>query len=279
MRALAGHPELLSINHATVRMRADLRQLVELCAQRGIGAIATWRDKLDPAGVAASARLIRDAGLRVTGHCRAGLFAARDAVERAAIRDENRRAIDEAAALGAESLCVIAGGLPQGSRDLAAAHREVLDGLAGMLEHARGSGVRIGLEPLHPMYAADRACINTMRHANDLCDALGTGIGILVDVYHVWWDPHLAEEIDRAGRAGRLLGFHVCDWLVPTRDFLTDRGMMGDGVIDIRKIRAAMEGAGYRGQIEVEIFSAAHWWTRDPAEVIDICLTRVAQVC
>jgi sugar phosphate isomerase/epimerase len=139
--------------------------------------------------------------------------------------------------------------------------------------------VRIGLEPLHPMYAADRACINTMRHANDLCDALGTGIGILVDVYHVWWDPHLAEEIDRAGRAGRLLGFHVCDWLVPTRDFLTDRGMMGDGVIDIRKIRAAMEGAGYRGQIEVEIFSAAHWWTRDPAEVIDICLTRVAQVC
>jgi sugar phosphate isomerase/epimerase len=148
-----------------------------------------------------------------------------------------------------------------------------------MLEHARKAGVRIGLEPLHPMYAADRACVNTMRHANDLCDALGEGIGILVDVYHVWWDPHLAPEIARAGAAGRILGFHACDWLVPTRDFLTDRGMMGDGVIDIPRIRGMVEAAGYGGFVEVEIFSAENWWKRDPAEVIDTCMQRFASAC
>jgi sugar phosphate isomerase/epimerase len=139
--------------------------------------------------------------------------------------------------------------------------------------------VKLGLEPLHPMYAADRACVNTMRHANDLCDALGEGIGILIDVYHVWWDPHLEGEIARAGRAKRILGFHVCDWLVPTRDFLTDRGMMGDGVIDIRGIRRMVEDAGYAGAVEAEIFSAENWWKRDPAEVIDVCRERFATVC
>jgi sugar phosphate isomerase/epimerase len=229
--------------------------------------------------VAAAARLLRQAGLQVTGHCRAGLFAASSAAERAAILAENRRAIDKAAELGAQSLCVIAGGLPGGSRDLAAAHAEVRDGLGAMLEHARKAGVRLGLEPLHPMYAADRACVNTMRHANELCEALGEGIGILVDVYHVWWDPHLAPEIARAGAAGRILGFHACDWLVPTRDFLTDRGMMGDGVIDIPRIRGMVEAAGYGGFVEVEIFSAENWWKRDPAEVIDTCMQRFASAC
>ena len=279
MRDLAAHPELLSINHATVRMRATLPQLVELCAARGIGAIATWRDKVGDVGLAAAARLIRDAGLRVSGHCRQGLFPAADATARRAAIEENFRAVDEAAALGAASLCVIAGGLPQGSRDLAGAHAQVRDGLAAVLGHARKAGVKLGLEPLHPMYAADRACVNTMRHANDLCDELGEGIGILVDVYHVWWDPHLAQEIARAGRAKRILGFHVCDWLVPTRDFLTDRGMMGDGVIDIRAIRGLVEAAGYDGFVEAEIFSAENWWKRDPAEVIDVCRERFATAC
>ncbi|MEY4678641.1 MAG: sugar phosphate isomerase/epimerase family protein [Alphaproteobacteria bacterium] len=278
-RDLSRHPELLAINHATVRRRCDLPTLVELCQRRGIRAIATWRDLLGEGGVAAAARLLRQAGLQVTGHCRAGLFAASSAAERAAILAENRRAIDEAAELGAQSLCVIAGGLPGGSRDLAAAHAEVHDGLGAMLEHARKAGVRLGLEPLHPMYAADRACVNTMRHANELCEALGEGIGILVDVYHVWWDPHLAPEIARAGAAGRILGFHACDWLVPTRDFLTDRGMMGDGVIDIPRIRGMVEAAGYGGFVEVEIFSAENWWKRDPAEVIDTCMQRFASAC
>jgi sugar phosphate isomerase/epimerase len=279
MRDLSRHPELLSINHATVRMQCTLPQLVDLCLRKEVRAIATWREKLADHGLDASARLIREAGLRVTGHCRAGLFAASGAAERRAILEDNRRALDEAAAVGAESLCVIAGGLPKGSRDLAAAHGEVEDGLAAMLEHARKVGVKIGLEPLHPMYAADRACVNTLRHANDLCDRLGEGIGVLIDVYHLWWDPTLEQEIMRAGRAGRILGFHVCDWLVPTRDMLLDRGMMGDGVIDIPRIRGWVEAAGYRGTCEVEIFSAADWWTRDAAEVVDVCRQRFASVC
>ncbi|MBL8703133.1 MAG: sugar phosphate isomerase/epimerase [Alphaproteobacteria bacterium] len=279
MRDLSKHPELLSINHATVRMQCTLPQLVDLCARKGVRAIATWRDKIADHGIEASARLIRDAGLRVTGHCRAGLFAANTAEERKAILAENCRALDEAAAVGAESLCVIGGGLPKGSRDIAGAHEQVRDGLAAMLEHARRVGVKIGLEPLHPMYAADRACVNTMKHANDLCDALGPGIGILVDVYHVWWDPELPAEIARAGRAGRILGFHVCDWLVPMRDMLLDRGMMGDGVIDIPRIRGLVEGAGYRGSVEVEIFSAENWWKRDAGEVFDVCKQRYATVC
>jgi sugar phosphate isomerase/epimerase len=279
MRDLSKHPELLSINHATLRMQCTLPQLVELCARKGVRAIATWREKIADHGIDASARLIRDAGLRVTGHCRAGLFAANTAAERKAILDENCRALDEAAAVGAESLCVIAGGLPKGSRDIADAHAQVRDGLAAMLEHARKVGVKIGLEPLHPMYAADRACVNTMKHANDLCDALGEGIGILVDVYHVWWDPELPAEIARAGRAGRILGFHVCDWLVPMRDMLLDRGMMGDGVIDIPRIRGLVEAAGYRGSIEVEIFSAETWWKRDAGEVLDTCKERYVSAC
>lgn len=279
MRDLSKHPELLSINHATVRMQCTLPQLVELCARKGIGAIATWRDKISDHGLDASARLIRDAGLRVTGHCRAGLFAANTAAERVAILDDNRRALDEAAAVGAESLCVIAGGLAKGSRDLAGAHAQVEDGLAAMLEHARKVGVKIGLEPLHPMYAADRACVNTLRHANDLCDRLGEGIGVLIDVYHLWWDPTLEQEITRAGRAGRILGFHVCDWLVPTKDMLLDRGMMGDGVIDIPRIRGWVEAAGYRGTCEVEIFSAETWWKRDAGEVLDVCKERFVGAC
>jgi sugar phosphate isomerase/epimerase len=136
----------------------------------------------------------------------------------------------------------------------------------------------LAIEPLHPMYAADRACVNTMAHANALCDELGDGLGIAVDVYHVWWDPDLQREIARAGRA-RLLAFHLCDWLVPTRDLLLDRGMMGDGVIDLPRIRSWMEAAGYRGAHEVEIFSANDWWKRDPDEVLATCQARHATVC
>ncbi len=134
----------------------------------------------------------------------------------------------------------------------------------------------LAIEPLHPMYAADRACVNTMEHANDLCDELGPGLGIAVDVYHVWWDPHLEREIERAGGASpsRLLAYHICDWLVPTTDLLTDRGMMGDGVIDLRLLRSWMEAAGFRGCHEVEIFSANNWWKRDPDEVLATCKAR-----
>ena len=151
---------------------------------------------------------------------------------------------------------------------------QVRDGIAALLDHSRAAGVPLAIEPLHPMYAADRACVNTLKQANDLCDALGDGVGVAVDVYHVWWDPGLEAEIARAGAAGRILGFHVCDWLVPTTDLLLDRGMMGDGVIDIRKIRGWVEAAGYDGASEVEIFSQNDWWRRDADEVLATCIER-----
>ena len=152
----------------------------------------------------------------------------------------------------------------------------VRDGIGELLGYASGAGMPLAIEPLHPMYAADRACVNTMEHANDLCVELGAGVGIAVDVYHVWWDPHLEREIARASGAtpSRLLAYHICDWLVPTTDLLTDRGMMGDGVIDLPLIRSWMEAGGYRGFHEVEIFSANNWWKRDPDEVLATCKVR-----
>ncbi|MCY3730269.1 MAG: sugar phosphate isomerase/epimerase, partial [Rhodospirillaceae bacterium] len=190
--------------------------------------------------------------------------------------EDNRRALDDAAAIGAACLVLVVGGLPKGSRDLADARRQVRDGIAASLEHARDIGVPLAIEPLHPMYAADRACVNTLSQALDICDALGDGVGVIVDVYHVWWDPALEAQIQRAGN--RILGFHVCDWLVPTTDLLLDRGMMGDGVIDLPAIRGWVERAGFEGYAEVEILSAGNWWRRDPDEVLRVCLKRLRSV-
>jgi sugar phosphate isomerase/epimerase len=284
MRDLKAHSELLSLNAATVRERWNHAQLVEGCKRHGISAIATWRDKVAEAGLERAAKMVRDAGLEVSGHCRGGMFPAADAAGRQRALDDNRRAVDEAAALGARSLILVVGGLPPGSKDLAGARAQVAEGIAALLDYARKVRVDLAIEPLHPMYAADRACVNTLKHANDLCDRLApggnSGLGVAVDVYHLWWDPALEAEIARAGRtAGRIMGFHVCDWLVPTTDLLLDRGMMGDGVIDIPRIRSWVEAAGYAGPIEAEIFSARNWWKRDPDEVLRVCRERYASVC
>ena len=271
MRDLSGDRALLAINSATVKAWS-LEQLVEGCARAGISAIAPWRDIVQACGVERAGALIRSQGLAVSCLCRGGMFPASDAAERRATLDDNRRAVDEAAAIGAGCLVLIAGGLPKGSKDLADAHAQVRDGLAELLIYSRSVGVPLALEPLHPMYAADRACVNTLAHANDLCDELGDGLGIALDVYHVWWDPDVTCQIARAGR--RIITYHVCDWLVPTRDLLLDRGMPGDGVIALRAIRALVEATGYAGHCDVEIFSAQDWWKRDPAEVLRICLER-----
>lgn len=161
--------------------------------------------------------------------------------------------------------------------DIARARSEVFDGIAASLEYARQVGMPLAVEPLHPMQAADRACINTLEHALDICDALDpqrTGaLGVALDVYHVWWDPKLQQQIARAGQE-RLLAYHVCDWRLPTRDLLSDRGMMGDGVIELSKIRQWVEAAGFAGYAEVEIFSALDWWQRSGDETLDTCIAR-----
>lgn len=268
----------LSINLATVREQWDLRQAIEGCERAGIGAIAPWRDMVAKAGLKESVRLVRASGMTVTGLCRGGMFPAPDEAGRRANIEDNRRALEEAASLGAKCLVLVVGGLPRGSKDVAGTRGMVEDGIAAILPEARALGVPLAIEPMHPMYAADRGCVNTLRQALDLCDRLGPGLGVAVDVYHVWWDPEAAAEIARAGPQ-RLLAFHICDWLVPTAHMLLDRGMMGDGVIDIPRVRSWIESAGYQGHHEVEIFSANHWWRRDPDEVISICIERYRNCC
>ena len=276
----------LSINTATLRKQANLAGIIEACARRGIRAVSPWREEVNEMGLARAARALRHAGLELSGYCRAGMFPT-DAAKRGEVRDDNRRAVDEAKALGAPCLVIVAGGLPQFSRpgsaqmkDIAAARRQVQDALAELLEYAREIGMKLALEPLHPLYAADRACVNTLEQALDLCDCLDPArsgaLGIALDVYHVWWDPKLMAGIARAGGA-RLLAFHICDWLVPTRDLLNDRGMMGDGVIEISRIRAALEAQGFSGYAEVEIFSD-RWWARPSDEVLGVCIERYQTV-
>jgi sugar phosphate isomerase/epimerase len=265
----------LAINLATVRQQYTLSQAIDACLAQGITAVAPWRDQVQLTGLKEAAEMLRSHHLRVTALCRGGMFPS----GLATAIDDNKRAIDEAATLGAECLVMVVGGLPPGSRDLASARQMVTDGLAAVLPHARACGIPLAIEPLHPMYAADRSCVNTLEQALDLCDLLGEGVGVAIDAYHVWWDPKLAAQIARAGAGGRILAHHISDWLTPTRDLLLDRGMMGDGVIDLRAIRSLIEAAGYHGPQEVEIFSAENWWKRPGEEVLATCIERYLNIC
>jgi sugar phosphate isomerase/epimerase len=269
----------LAINLATVRQQWNLREAVEACARHGITAIDPWRDQVATLGLAESVRVIKANGMRVSGYCRGGMFPAADDAGKQAAIDDNKRAIDEAAAIEADCLVLVVGGLPQGSRDIGAARLMVANGLAAIVPHARACGIPLAIEPLHPMYAGDRACFNTLSQALDLADALGDGVGVAIDTYHVWWDPQLEAQIARAGRAEKILAYHVCDWLIPTRDLLLDRGMMGDGVIDLPRIGRCIAQAGYGGPTEVEIFSKFDWWTRSGDEVLRTCIERYQAHC
>jgi sugar phosphate isomerase/epimerase len=272
----------LSLNTATVRQQGDLADIIEACARHGIRAIDPWRDQVAAIGLDRAVRAVRDAGLELSGYCRGGMFTS-DTAHRIEVRDDNRRAIDEARALGAPCVVLVVGGLPQYSRpgsavskDIAGARAQVDDAIAEMLVYAREARMPLAIEPLHPAYAADRACVNTTKQALDICDRLDPqrsgALGVALDVYHIWWDPELLPQIGRAGKA-RLLAFHVCDWLVPTKDILNDRGMMGDGVIDIKAVRSAVEAQGFAGYSEIEIFSNA-WWEKPIDEVLRTCIAR-----
>ena len=282
MRDFSADHRWLSLNTATVRKQGDLATIVEACARHGIRAIDPWRDQVAAIGLERAVRCVRDAGLELSGYCRGGMFTS-EATRRGEVRDDNRRAVDEACALGAPCVVLVVGGLPQYSRpgsaaskDIAAARSQVEDAIAEMLDYARQAEMPLAIEPLHPAYAADRACVNTTRQALDVCDRLDpqrTGtLGVALDVYHIWWDPEVLPQIARAG-SDRLLAFHVCDWLVPTKDILNDRGMMGDGVIDIKSVRAAVEAQGFAGYSEIEIFSNG-WWDRPIDEVLQTCIER-----
>jgi sugar phosphate isomerase/epimerase len=286
LRDFSSDHHWLSINTATLRKQGDLLAIIEACAKADIRAISPWRDQVAAIGLDRAVQAVKGAGLALSGYCRGGMFPA-DADRLKEARDDNRRAVDEAVALGASCLVLVVGGLPQfsrpgsaPSRDIGAARAMVEDGIGALLDYARDARMPLAIEPLHPMYAADRACVNTLAQALDICDRLDpdrTGaLGVAVDVYHVWWDPDLSAQIARAGR-DRLLAYHVCDWLVPTRDLLNDRGMMGDGVIELNRVRAEVEAAGYQGFAEVEIFSE-DCWAKPMVDVLETCIARYRSV-
>ncbi len=282
MRDFSLNHEALSINTATVRKQWPLDRIIDECAKRNIRAISPWRDQVASVGIDTIARQLHETGIKLSGYCRGGFFPAADKASLRAALEDNKRAIEEAKLLDAPCLVLVVGSLPgalngtPAYRDIARARSEVRDGIAASLEYATRLGMPLAIEPLHPMQAAERACINTLEQALDLCDELDPErsgmLGVAVDLYHVWWDPKLEAQLIRAG-AARLMAYHVCDWLTPTRDLLNDRGMMGDGVIELKKCRQWIEAAGFSGFSEVEIFSDT-WWKKPGEDVLNICIER-----
>jgi sugar phosphate isomerase/epimerase len=282
MRDFSNDHRWLSLNTATVRKQGDFVAIAEACARHKIRGVSPWRDQVAHVGLDKAVKAVRDHDLELSGYCRGGMFVS-DEAHRKQQRDDNKRCVDEAVALGSPCIVLVVGGLPQYSRPGSAPSKNIInaraqvdDGIAEMMEYARQAKMPLAIEPLHPAYAADRACVNTTEQALDICDRLDpnrTGmLGVALDVYHIWWDPELHAQIARAGQ-DRLLAFHVCDWLVPTKDILNDRGMMGDGVIDIKSARAAVEAQGFAGYSEIEIFSE-NWWSRSMDEVLTTCIER-----
>ena len=272
-RATRGDVSRLSLNTATTKAWT-LAEAVDGTVRAGLGAIGLWRDRVAEVGLAEAAARVGDAGLRVSSLCRGGFLTATDDAGRAAALEDNRAAIVEAATLGTSELILVVGGLPaasapggpalpDGDRDLVAARRRVADRIADLVPFAREHGVRLVLEPLHPMFAADRAVISTLGQALDLADPFpADAVGVVVDTYHVWWDPDLEAQILRAGTAGRLASYQVCDWILPlAADPLLSRGYMGDGYVDFGAIGRWVTAAGYTGDVEVEIFNQAIWDT------------------
>lgn len=265
-----------AINTATLGFQAPIGRVIDAIAQHGFAGIAPWRREMEGQNLKAVAQQIRDSGLEVTGYCRSTYIPANTRAEFAANIEDNKLALNDAAELGAQSFVMVVGTL----RDLSSARQQVREGVAMLLEHARTLNVKLALEPLHPVYAADRSCITLAEEALDMCDVIeglvvDPQLGIFVDAYHLWWSANLEHDIKRAGKAKRIFGFHVSDWLNPTTDILNDRGMMGDGVIDLKSIREMVEAAGYQGLIETEIFSTHNWWKRPMEETLGVIRERI----
>jgi sugar phosphate isomerase/epimerase len=236
----------------------DIATVAKNYAAAGVKGITVWRDTLDGRDIQQTGNMLREEGLSIVSLCRGGFFPATDKNKRKVAIDDNKRAIEEAAALGAPLIVLVCGADPTQSLD--DSRQQIQDGIAAVLDEASAAGVKLAIEPLHPMYADTRSAINTLAQANDMAETLNSSwVGVAVDVYHLWWDPSLEQEIKRCGQHHNLLAFHVCDWNVPTSDMLLDRGLMGEGCIPIRKIRSWVEATGFNGFNEVEIFSTRFW--------------------
>ena len=249
-----------SLNQASIKY-ATMPEAVTATVAAGIPSIGLWREPVAEFGLAASAALVRDSGLRVSSLCRGGFFTAEQGPARRAAIDDNRRAIDETAALGAPTLVLVAGGLPEGSRDLAGARERVRDAIGELEADALATGVSLAIEALHPMYVTDRAVVSTLAQALDLAEQFDAlAVGVVVDTFHIFWDPAVLEQIARAGAGGRIASYQVCDWNMPiAADPLLSRGYPGDGYIDFESLTRAVAAAGYSGDIECEIFNQQIW--------------------
>ncbi|ALC23109.1 sugar phosphate isomerase/epimerase family protein [Streptomyces pristinaespiralis] len=258
-----------SINQMTVKQLA-LPELTEACVRLGVPAVGLWREPVAEYGLDATAKLVRDAGLSVTSLCRGGFLTATDEGDRARALEDNRAAIDEAATLGTDTLVMVSGGLPVGSRDLVAARERIADALSVLAPYAAERGVRLAIEPLHPMFASDRCVVSTLDQALDLAERFPADqVGVVVDTYHIWWDDRAPAAVARAGATGRIHSFQLADWTTPLpAGVLNGRGQLGDGAIDMREWRERVESAGWTGFIEVELFNDG-LWARDGVEVLE----------
>ncbi|MGX1543360.1 sugar phosphate isomerase/epimerase family protein [Streptomyces adustus] len=269
--------ERFSINQMTVK-QLSVPELVDACLELAVPGVGLWREPVVAYGVRATAKLVRDAGLAVTTLCRGGFLTATDPDGRAAALDDNRRAVEEAAALGTDTLVLVCGGLPAGSRDLRGARERIADALAELGPYAESHGVRLAIEALHPMYAADRCVVSTLAQALDLAERFPAHqVGVTVDTYHVWWDDSAPRQIARAGAGGRIHAFQLADWTTPLPAGVLDgRGQIGDGAIDMREWKGYVDAAGYTGPIEVELFNEG-LWARDGRQVLAETAARFAE--
>ncbi len=244
--------------HTATTKPWNIEAAAQYYARVGVAGMSVWQDALEGRNTGKTGRMLRDCGLQVVSYVRGGFFPAAEARDRLTAIDDNRKMIDEAAELGAPLLVLVCGAVPGQTLELS--RRQIEDGIAAILPHAEKADIRLGIEPLHPMYADSRSAVNTLRQANDLAEKFDSRhLGVVHDVYHLWWDPDLRAETERCGQSGNLFAFHICDWKIPTEDFLLDRGLMGEGCIDIKQIRGWVESAGFNGFNEVEIFSKKYW--------------------
>ncbi|MDP0496208.1 MAG: sugar phosphate isomerase/epimerase family protein [Verrucomicrobiota bacterium JB024] len=247
--------------HTITHKPWSLKETTDAFAREGVPGITVWRDAVKDMTHEDAGKMIRDKGLEIVSYCRGGFFPGKTEAERAAAIADNEKCIDEAAAIGAPLIVLVVGAVP--GIPLPVARQQIADGIRAVLPRAKDKGVKLAIEPLHPMYAAERSAVNSMKQANDMCEAIADDhCGVAVDVYHLWWDDMLKAEIERCAALDKLFAFHICDWRSPTEDFLLDRGLMGEGVINIREIRSWVEATGYKGYNEVEIFSN-RWWKED----------------
>ncbi|MFE4924985.1 sugar phosphate isomerase/epimerase family protein [Streptomyces sp. NPDC056661] len=270
----------LSINQETIK-QWSLPELTEGCVKAGIDKVGLWRAPVQEYGAERTAQLLADAGISVTSLCRGGFFTALDPAERARALDDNRAAIDEAAALSTDTLVLVSGGLPAGSRDLHGARERIAEALAELGPYAQERGVRLAIEPLHPMFASDRCVVSTLSQALDIAERFpAEQVGVVVDTYHIWWDDQAAAQIARAGAGGRIHSFQLADWITPLpAGVLVGRGQLGDGSVDFRAFREMVEATGFTGPIEVEIFNEG-LWARDGAEVLaEVAARYVEHAC